>query len=266
MTLARKLSIAKFTFIIYLLVGAAVSTAGLISAISYFRVSSGVRISILQLDSELKILSLLFKQVAELVTFTDSKDRSWSDDEKFRRWQLQKEFGEQAKIFPELLTIVSELEYLPQRASPPSGVQLTSALLSINKMRMIREGNLKQLAEKLTLSQRELVWMAILSALFGIGLPLAIFFIYRCKVKKLKTQAEHKIGRWISEWAEATKRHGDSFYQSPLFWIETVLAFTELLGLYTRHPASSCLASLARTFRDQLHPKDDKKKSKAASK
>ena len=131
-----------------------------------------------------------------------------------------------------------------------------------------REPNLEiQVREKLEPALRQvettvnqLALIALLTLIFGVALPVTIFYRLSVSIAKLRIEAEKKFAKWMSWWLKTYGKEKfdpqNPFYQKPHFWMNVFLMFVETMAPQSRNPMVGFFGEMAPLLRAELS-KDD---------
>ena len=110
----------------------------------------------------------------------------------------------------------------------------------------------------------QLIWIAVLSFLFGFVLPSAVFWLLGRLGWKLKQESERQVKSWLKGWSSEKQQYNDPF-RHPEFWLRIGLLSAEHFGPHFRHPLALYFSELAREIRQELAQHSSDPKADAAS-
>lgn len=159
----------------------------------------------------------------------------------------------QFKILPEDQIPLSRNEFLTKRRD---------ILQSIHKSKMSHLNEIANLYSFYKTKQEQLMWIGVLSLIFGVVLPSVVFYILTQLVKNMKTEAEQNVSNWIQSWHHEQSKHSEPF-KNPIFWSKIALISVEQFSPMFNHPISIYASKVSheilnemKSAEEQIHADD----------
>ncbi len=111
--------------------------------------------------------------------------------------------------------------------------------------------------ERQELNAKKLVFIGFFMAVFGVGLPMFLFYQLNLTLRDLRRKAEKQFTNWLNWWMKnyaVQKADGKGpFYTRPDFWLNVVLFTLESYGTQAGNPFISYLGELAPIVRQEIN-------------
>ncbi|MFK8138400.1 MAG: hypothetical protein AB8E15_08575 [Bdellovibrionales bacterium] len=156
----------------------------------------------------------------------------------------------------ELFEMNKDLQSLfPNYNYPLTSKQINSMkpelLKSINKKLYDEIANLQFVRENYQNTQKQLIWIAAFSLVFGFLLPTLISSLIAKTGWMIKKRSEKKVKDYIVNWNTEKSKHSEPF-KSPEFWSKVVLISTEQFGSEFGHPMGGYAAKISSEILEEM--------------
>jgi len=165
------------------------------------------------------------------------------------RWSIAEEIQLKKQKIEKINYLLQETDRLPSlNAQAKKEIQTESQK---EKEQLSQEMQATQL--KLMDVWAELFWIAALALVFGLLLPMYVFYVMLKNLNSARKEFEEKLGILIATWAKKLEGDGNKDeLRNPIFWLEILLLGVELFSPRGGHPATAFASDLSRTIRKHL--------------